>query len=147
MEGTSRRRFLALASSGFAAGAAGCTDAVAEYLGPEESGEFLVVSAILSHSPGSRIEKAEYPDDIVARVTISNRRATRERGRLEMELRYVPEDGEGKVWRKTDEIELTGGVSEVPTYLFEGTYQPGSEFPDEYEISAELVELDDSGSS
>lgn len=146
MERSSRRRFLALAGGGFAAGIAGCTDSVAEYLGPEDEGEFLVVSTTLSHSPGSRLAEAEYPDDIVARVTVSNRRATRERGRLEMELRYAPEDGDGQMWRKTDEVELTGGASLVPTYLFESVYQSGSEFPDDYEFTAEVIELADDGS-
>lgn len=136
----SRRRFLTLASSGLALSVAGCTETVADYLGPEDDGEFLVVSTTLSHSPGSRIEAATYPDDIVARVTVSNRKASRAAGRLEMELRYVPESGDGKSWQKTDDVALTGGVSQVPTYLFESAYQSGSEFPDDYEFSAELIE-------
>ena len=140
MTGPSRRRFLALASGGLAVGLAGCTDAIADYLGPAEDGEFLVVSTTLSHSPGYRIQSAEYPEDIVARVSVENRLPSRQRGTLEVELRYVPEDGEGEVWTLTDELDTPRGVSPTLTYVFESAYQAGSEFPDDYEVSAEIVQ-------
>lgn len=133
----SRRRALALAGGTVLTALAGCTEAVSEYLGSEEEGEFLVVSTSLNHSPGYRIEKAEYPDDIVARVSIENRRPTRQQGRLELELRYVPES---RTWHMTDDIDVTGGVSPTYTYVFESAYQPESEVPDDYEISAEIVQ-------
>jgi hypothetical protein len=139
MSGPSRRRYLALASGGLAAGLAGCTDAIADYLGSEEEGEFLVVSTTLSHSPGYRLDEAEYPEDILARVSVENRLPSRQQGTLEIELRYVPDDGEGEVWTLTDQLDTPRGVSPTLTYVFESAYQPGSEFPDDYEISAEIV--------
>lgn len=139
MSGPSRRRCLALASGGLAIGLAGCTDAIADYLGSEEEGEFLVVSTTLSHSPGYRLEGAEYPEDILARVSIENRLPSRQQGTLEIELRYNPDNGEGEVWTLTDELDTPRGVSPTLTYVFESVYQPDSEFPDDYEISAEIV--------
>lgn len=143
MNGSSRRRVLALAGSSLAVSLAGCTEAAQQYLGSETEGEFLVVNSGLSHSPGYRIEHAKYPDDIVARVTIENGRPRRAQGRLEIELRYEPDDGEPKVWTKTDGLDEPGGFSHTPTYVFKDAYQPGSEVPEDYEISAEIVELDD----
>lgn len=140
MAGPSRRRFLTLASGGLAVGLAGCTDAIADYLGSEEDGEFLVVSTTLSHSPGYRVEGAEYPDDIVARVSVENRLPSRQQGTLEVELRYEPDDGEDEVWTLTDELDTPRGVSPTLTYVFESAYQSGSTFPDDYEISAEIVQ-------
>jgi hypothetical protein len=115
---------------------------VRKYLGADEEGEFLVVSSYLSHTPGPRLERAEYPDDIVVRVTIENRRPNREQASLEMELQYLPDDSEPKMWTKTDEVDVSGGVSPTLTYVFKSAYQTESEVPDDYEISAELVELE-----
>lgn len=140
MTGPSRRRYLALASGGLAVGLAGCTDAIADYLGSEDEGEFLVVSTTLSHSPGYRLESAEYPEDIVARISVENRLPSRQQGTLEIELRYDPDDGEGEVWTLTDELDTPRGVSPTLTYVFESAYQPGSTFPDDYEVSARIVQ-------
>lgn len=144
MKPPSRRQFLSFAVGGLAVSVSGCTEAVSNYLGPEEPGEFLVVSANLSHSPGYRVESASYPEDIVALVAIENRRPNRQQGTLELELRYVPDDGEQKEWQITDELDVPGGISPSYTYVFESAYQSDSEVPDDYEISGRIIQSEDS---
>lgn len=132
MRRPSRREFLALASGGLAGSLAGCTDAIAGYLGPEEDGEFVVVLANLRRPD-------EDGDDILARIDIENRKSERASGVLELELQYVPDGQPEATWTKTDDLDEPGGVSPQYDYLFESVYQPGSQVPDDYEIEAEIV--------
>lgn len=135
-----RRELLATVGATGAASLSGCLDAVGNYLGADQEGGFVVALTNIRRptpdgsGPGT-------PADIVARVDIENRRPERVRGRLEMELRYVPNGEVEKRWTLTDELEYDRGISPQPLYVFESAYQPGSQVPDDYELDAEIVDV------
>lgn len=141
MKTPSRRELLAASAAGAAVSLSGCVDAFAEYLGADVEGEFVVALTNLrrptegSTSPGT-------PADIAARVDLENRRPERLSGRLEMELRYVPDGETEQTWTKTDDLEVRGGVSPQRQYVFEESYQSGSIVPDDYEFDAEIVDIE-----
>ena len=140
MTAPTRRELLATTGATVAASLSGCLDAVGSYLGADEEGE-LVVSLTNIRRPTAGGSGPGTPDDIVARIDIENRRPERVAGRLEMELRYVPNGQIEQRWSKTDELEYDRGISPQPLYVFESAYQPGSQVPDDYELDAEIVNV------
>lgn len=140
MSNPTRRRLLAVGGATIAASLSGCLDAVGSYLGAEQEGDMVVALTNLRRptpdgaGPGT-------PEDIVARIDIENRRPERVSGRLEMELRYVPDEQVEQRWSLTDELEYDRGVSPQPLYVFESAYQPGSQVPGDYELDAEIVDV------
>lgn len=137
----SRREFTGLLGSAAAVSLSGCTEAFGEYLGNDQEGEFLVVTTNLLHSPGYRWEDAQYPDDIVARIAVENRRADRQRATLEATLTNDPPDGESEEWTKTRELNQSRGSSPTIVMIFDSVYEDGDDF-DNYEIEARIVEPD-----
>lgn len=139
METPTRRDLLAATGAAGVASLSGCLDAVGDYLGSNEEGDLVVALANIRRptadgtGPGSS-------DDIVARIDIENRRPERVAGRLEMELRYVPDGQVQQRWQKTDDLEYDRGISPQPLYVFESAYQPGSQVPGDYELDAEIVD-------
>ena len=132
---------LGLATTGAAVSLSGCLDAFARYLGANEEGEFVVASVNLRRPTGTDDSRGT-PADIAVRVDIENRRPERVRGRLEVELRYVPDGETERQWSKTDQLEVGGGVPQQKQYIFEDAYQSGSVVPGDYETDAEIVEIE-----
>lgn len=139
MNRPSRRELLALSASGVAVSLSGCLDSFAEYLGADVEGE-LVVALTNLRRPTATDSSTGTPADIAARVDVENRRSEAMTGRLEMELRYVPDGETEQRWRKTDQLEVQSSVSPQLQYIFEAAYQPGSTVPDEYELDAEILD-------
>lgn len=139
MRRPSRREFTGLTATALTAGLGGCLDTVGGYLGNDESGEFLVVTADLVHSPGYRWEAASYPEDVVARIAVENRRSSRQRALLVATLHYDPPDGEAIEWTLTRELNEGRGVSPTLTFIFEDVYEESRSF-EHYEINARIVE-------
>ncbi|MXR52155.1 hypothetical protein GRX03_11155 [Halovenus sp. WSH3] len=136
----SRRDVLALSASGVAVSLSGCLDAVADYLGADAEGEFVVALANIRR-PSGVDDGPGTPEDIVVRIDLENRRPERLAGRIEMELRYAPDGESAQTWTKTDSIEARGGTSPRAQYVFESAYQPGSAVPGDYEFDAEIVDV------
>ena len=141
MNTPSRRELLAVSASVAAVSLSGCVDAFAEYLGADVEGKFVVALTNLRRPTGES-DSPGTPADIAARVDLENRRPERVSGRLEMELRYVPDGDTEQTWTKTDDLEIRGGVSPQKQYIFEDAYQPGSLVPDDYEFDAEIVDVE-----
>jgi len=142
MDLPSRRQFTGLLASAAAAGLSGCVEAFGQYLGNDQEGEFLVVTTDLLHAPGYRWEEAAYPEDIVARIAVENRRSERQRATLEATLRHDPPDGEAEKWTQSMELNEGRGVSPTIVMIFENVYEEGNSF-DDYEIDAEIIEPGD----
>lgn len=140
MTAPTRRELLAATGATVAASLSGCLDVVSSYLGGDEEGD-LVVALTNLRRPSANESGPGTPDDIVARIDIENRRPERVSGRLEMELRHVPDGETEQRWSKTDQLEYDRGVSPQPLYVFESAYQPGSQVPDDYELDAEIVNV------
>ncbi|WP_436900475.1 hypothetical protein [Halovenus halobia] len=140
MTNPTRRELLAATGATVAASLSGCLDAVGSYLGADEEGE-LVVALTNIRRPTPDGAGPGTPEDIVARIDIENRIPERVSGRLEMELRYVPNGETEQRWNKTDELEYVRGISPQPLYVFESAYQPGSQIPGDYELDAEIVNV------
>jgi hypothetical protein len=140
MRTPTRRELLGATAAAGAASLSGCLDAVGNYLGADQEGGFVVALTNIRRptpdgsGPGT-------PNDIVARIDIENRRPERVAGRLEMELRYVPDGDVEQRWQLSDELEYDRGISPQPLYVFESAYQPGSQVPDDYELDAEIVDV------
>lgn len=139
MKRPSRRELLALSASGVAVSLSGCLDAFADYLGADAEGELVVALTNLRQPTGTDGSPGT-PADIVARIDIENRRPERMTGRLEMELRYVPDGETEQRWPKTTQLDIKGGISPQLQYVFESAYQSGSTVPDDYEIDAEILD-------
>lgn len=136
----SRRDFLAVSASAAAVSLSGCLDAVADYLGAEAEGEFVVALTNIRRPTGVD-DGPGTPEDIVARVDFENRRPERLSAQVEMELRYAPDGESEQSWTKTDQIEIRGGTPLSEQYIFESAYQPGSAIPGDYEFDAEIVDV------
>lgn len=141
MTALTRRELLAATGATVAASLSGCLDAVGNYLGGDEEGD-LVVALTNIRRPTADGSGPGTPDDIVARIDIENRMPESVSGRLEMELRYVPNGETERRWTLTDELEYERGISPQPLYVFESAYQPGSQVPDDYELDAEIVDVE-----
>lgn len=133
-----RRKLLGTVGAAGVAALSGCLDPVANYLGADQEGELVVALANIRR-PTADGTGPGTPADIVARIDIENRRPERVAGRLEMELRYVPDGEVENRWQKTDELEYDRGISPQPLYVFESAYQPGSQVPGDYELDAKIV--------
>ena len=141
MDTPSRRELLAVSATGVALSLSGCLNAFARYLGADEQGEFVVALTNLRRPSGTDNGPGT-PSDVVARIDVENRRSDRLSGRLEMELRYMPEGEVERSWTKTDDLEVQGGISPQLQYIFDSAYQFGSEVPGDYEIDAEIVDVE-----
>jgi hypothetical protein len=141
MKTPSRRELLGLAASGVAVSLSGCLSSFAEYLGADQEGKFVVALANLRRPSGTGNSPGT-PADIDARVDVENRRSERARGRLEMELRYVPNGETEQTWTKSDQLDVQRGRSPQKQYIFESAYQPGSVVPGDYELDAEIVDVE-----
>ena len=133
----SRRRVLALGGVALI-GLAGCVD--------EEEAGFLVTNFQRVHQEG--LERLDYPEDVLYRVTLENRGPNRERGRLELTLTHDPDEGEPETWSKTDDcVSVSRGTSERRRYVFEDVYSTENDI-ENYELDARIdqeAELDCDG--
>lgn len=141
MTSPSRRELLAVSASAAVVSLSGCVDAFARYLGSEEEGKFVVSLTNLRRPTGTGGSPGT-PADIVARVDIENRRPERVRGRLEMELRYIPDGTTEQSWTKSEQLDVQSGISPQKKYVFQDAYQSGSAVPDDYELDAEIVDIE-----
>lgn len=137
----SRRELLAVSASAAAVSLSGCLDAFAKYLGSEQEGELVVALTNLRRPTGNSGSPGT-PADIVARVDVENRRPDRVTGRLEMELRYVPDGEAENQWTKSEQLDVQGGISPQNQYVFESAYQPESAVPGDYELDAKIVDTE-----
>ncbi|WP_336327795.1 hypothetical protein [Halovenus sp. HT40] len=141
MRRPSRRELLAVSASAAAVSLSGCLEAFAKYLGSDVEGK-LVVSLTNLRRPTGTSGTPGTPADIVARVDIENRRPERATGRLEMELRYIRDGTTEQSWTKSEQIDVQSGISPQKRYVFEDAYQRGSAVPDDYELDAEIVDIE-----
>jgi hypothetical protein len=141
MKTPSRRELLGVAASGAAVSLSGCLSSFAEYLGADQEGSFVVALANLRRPSGNDGTKGT-PADIVARLDLENRRPERAQGRLEMELRYIPDGETEQMWSLTDQLDVRRGVSPQKQYVFKSAYQAGSAVPKDYDLDAEIVDVE-----
>ncbi|MFC7074128.1 hypothetical protein ACFQJ7_01735 [Halovenus rubra] len=122
MKKPSRRQYLVSLSGVGSLLLAGCVN--------DEEPEFLVTNTAFSLQPTGTID---------VQVTIENGFLDRHSGTIEVIVRYESADVETKEWRKTSQIELSGGTEILQNLLFKEIHQDGFDL-DNYDISAQLLD-------